>query len=87
MRRLTICARSAGWWRVVKTNTENGVTLCGTTSWPPRSSRPDELYFTHPEPDFAPAERRLPYADLLREYFANRTAHANRQADVIIYPG
>ena len=31
----------------------------------------DDLYFTHPEPDCAPAGQRLPYADKLRAYFAS----------------
>jgi histidine triad (HIT) family protein len=30
----------------------------------------DDLYFTRPDPDFVPAEQRLPYADKLRDYFA-----------------
>jgi histidine triad (HIT) family protein len=29
----------------------------------------DDLYFTHPDVEWAPAERRRPYADTLREYF------------------
>ena len=33
-------------------------------------SHGDDLYFTYPEQDFAPAEQRLPCADKLREYFA-----------------
>jgi histidine triad (HIT) family protein len=35
----------------------------------------DDLYFTRPEPDFAPAEQRLPYADKLREYFESTAAN------------
>ncbi len=31
----------------------------------------DDLYFTHPQRDFRPAEERLPYADRLRDYFAS----------------
>jgi histidine triad (HIT) family protein len=29
----------------------------------------DDLYFTHPERHFAPAEQRLPYVDKLRGFF------------------
>jgi histidine triad (HIT) family protein len=29
----------------------------------------DDLYFTRPQQDFAPAAQRLPYANKLREYF------------------